>query len=230
MHHLLPRRPVRPLRLTALVCTAVLCTALALALTVLVALRWRPLLTVDVRVSDALHAHAVAHPGWVDVVRVFSDWVWDPWTMRALAAVAVLALVLRGERELAVRFAAATVAATLVSQGLKALVGRARPVWPDPVATADYAAYPSGHALTATVVCVLLLWLAPRSWPLRVAVVVSVVGVGLTRVYLGVHWSSDVMAGWLLGGVVALVALAGARRPAPAGRAPSSPGAGQPGS
>ncbi|MCB5180211.1 phosphatase PAP2 family protein [Streptomyces antimicrobicus] len=212
----------RPVRLTALVSTV-----LAVVLTVLVVLRPRALLTADARIAEILHAHAVAHPGWVAVVRVLSDWVWDPWTMRVLAALAVAWLLLRGQRELAVRWLAATVAAALVSQGLKALVGRPRPLWPDPVASAEYAAYPSGHALTAAAVCVLLLALFPRSRPVRLAVVVSVVGVGLTRIYLGVHWSSDVVGGWLLGTVVALVALGGARRPAPV-EVPSSPAAGQP--
>src|SRR2546430_2671644 len=78
---------------------------------------------------------------------------------------------------------------------------------------ASYAAFPSGHAMTATVVCGLLLWLLHRYGPGRAVWrtalamgVVSVLGVGLTRVWLGVHWPSDVVGGWLLGAM--LVALA----------------------
>lgn len=84
-------------------------------------------------------------------------------------------------------------------------------MWPDPVDSANYAAYPSGHAMTATVVCGLLLWLVPRGAPRRYAhparalVALSVLGAGFTRLYLGVHWPTDVLAGWLLG--VALVTL-----------------------
>lgn len=131
-------------------------------LTALVVAGWRPLLSCDVRVARDLHAHAVAHPGVTQVMRVFSDWVWDPWTMRTLAAVACVLLWWRGDRERALRVALATVLATAVQQGLKALAGRERPVWPDPVDSAQYAAYPSGHAMTAAVVCGLLLWLLPR--------------------------------------------------------------------
>ncbi|MCZ9342576.1 phosphatase PAP2 family protein, partial [Streptomyces sp. TRM76130] len=102
---------------------------------------------------------------------------------------------------------AATCALTALAQHVvKAAVGRARPVWPDPVDSAHYAAFPSGHAMTATVVCGLLLWLLHRYDAARAArlaatavAVASVAGVGLTRVWLGVHWTTDVVAGWLMG-------------------------------
>lgn len=200
----------------------ILATLLVSVLTALVVAGWRPLLFCDLRIARDLHAHALAHPGVTQVMRVLSDWVWDPWTMRALAAVACVLLWWRGDRERALRVALAIVVATVVQQGLKALVGRERPVWPDPVDSAQYAAYPSGHAMSATVVCGLLLWLLPRppsqpvpaprtlpAWAPAAAwtvAAVSVLGVGFTRVYLGVHWLSDVVAGWLLG--VAVVALA----------------------
>ncbi|MFD9012399.1 phosphatase PAP2 family protein [Streptomyces sp. NPDC059552] len=196
--------------------TGIGCALLAAVLTALVVAGWRPLLAYDERVARDLHAHAVAHPAVTQVMRVLSDWVWDPWTMRALAAVACVLLWWRGDRGRAVLVAVATLAASVVQQVLKALVGRERPVWSDPVDSAHYAAYPSGHAMTATVVCGLLLWLLPRPVPARgpavwaaaawAVAVVSVLGVGFTRMYLGVHWPSDVLAGWLLG--VALVALA----------------------
>ncbi len=195
--------------------TGIGCALLGAVLTALVVAQWRPLLAYDERVTRDLHAHAVTHPGVTHLMQVLSDRVWDPWTMRALAAVACALLWWRGDRGRALRVALVTLAASALQQGLKALVGRERPVWPDPVDSAQYAAYPSGHAMTATVVCGLLLWLLPRPVQGRVRVarmvaawtvaVVSVLGVGFTRVYLGVHWPSDVLAGWLLG--VALVAL-----------------------
>lgn len=191
--------------------TGVLGLLLMAVLTALVVTGWRPLLSYDGQVARDLHAHALAHPGVTGAMRVLTDWVWDPWTMRALAAVVCLLLWRRGDPERALRVALVAVGATVVQQGMKTLVGRERPVWSDPVDSAQYLAYPSGHALTATVVCGLLLWLLPHpapAWaPIAWAVAaVSVLGVGFTRVYLGVHWLSDVVAGWLLG--VALVALA----------------------
>ncbi|WP_314241939.1 phosphatase PAP2 family protein [Streptomyces kutzneri] len=194
--------------------TGIGCALLGAVLTALVVAQWRPLLAYDERVARDLHVHAVTHPGVTHLMQVLSDWVWDPWTMRALAAVACALLWWRGDRGRALRVAVVTVAASALQQGLKALVGRERPVWPDPVDSAQFAAYPSGHAMTATVVCGLLLWLLPArgrvpvTWAVAAWVVgvVSVLGVGFTRVYLGVHWPSDVLGGWLLG--VALVALA----------------------
>ncbi|MBT2481640.1 phosphatase PAP2 family protein [Streptomyces sp. ISL-94] len=188
------------------------CALLAAVLTALVVAGWRPLHSYDDQVARDLHGHAVAHPGVTHAVRILTDWVWDTWTMRALAAAACLALWWRGQRERALWVGLTMVVALVVQQGLKALVGRPRPQWPDPVDSAHFAAYPSGHAMTATVVCGLLLWLLPRQapqWAVRsawAAAAVSVLGVGFTRIYLGVHWLSDVVGGWLLG--AALVALA----------------------
>ncbi|MCQ4209597.1 phosphatase PAP2 family protein [Streptomyces longispororuber] len=192
----------------------------SLLLLVLVAVRWRPLTDLDSGIADDLHRSAVAEPGLTRANRILTDWVWDPWTMRALCAVVVLVLVWRLRNwALAGWIAATCLLGTLVQQGLKAAVDRPRPVWPDPVDSAHYAAFPSGHSMTAVVVCGLLLWLlrrygagrALRRTALAVAVV-SVLGVGLTRLWLGVHWPSDVLGGWLLGALTVTVSTAAYER------------------
>ncbi|MEW2511986.1 phosphatase PAP2 family protein [Streptomyces sp. NPDC046870] len=185
-----------------------------LVLLVLVALRWHPLITVDGDVSRTTHRWAVGDHEVTRVFRVLTDWVWDPTTMRLVCAAAAVWLVWRRAAWWSALWLAITCAvATLVQQAVKSAVGRPRPVWPDPVDSAHYAAFPSGHAMTATVVCGLLLWLLhrhgprPAVWRTAVtAAVVSVLGVGVTRVWLGVHWPSDVLGGWLAG--AALVAAA----------------------
>ncbi|MDU8999348.1 MULTISPECIES: phosphatase PAP2 family protein [Streptomyces] len=195
--------------------TAAVLTVPSVLLLLLVAFSWRPLLVLDGDIARTTHRWAVDEPGATQVFRVLTDWVWDPWTMRALGALVVLLLVWRRSAWWpALWVTAACVLGTVVQQSLKAAVGRARPVWPDPVDSAHYAAFPSGHAMTATVVCGLLLWLlqlygagrALRRTALALAVV-SVVGVGLTRVWLGVHWPSDVLGGWLLGALVVALAV-----------------------
>lgn len=200
--------------------------ALFVAVLVLVAAQWSPLMALDRTVADSLHRHAVAEPGLVHANRVLTDWFWDPWTMRALIAAAVVALWWRGARLLALWMAAASLLGTLLQQALKAAVGRERPRWPDPVDTAHFSAFPSGHAMTAAVSCGLLLWLlrlygaGPALWAGAVAVaVVSVIGVAVTRVYLGVHWLTDVVGGVLLGVAVVAFTAAGYARSA-ARRAP----------
>ncbi|MFI0980492.1 phosphatase PAP2 family protein [Streptomyces sp. NPDC021093] len=212
-----PRPPV-------LLAGALLTAAFAVLL-VLVASGWGPLLTLDGDLASGLHRWAVDDPGTTRANRILSDWVWDPWTMRAVVAVVFCWLLLRGDRVLALWIAVTTAVSALVQQVLKAAVGRERPQWPDPVDSAQYAAFPSGHAMTATVTFGLLLWLlwwygAPRAARVALLVVgvVSVVGVGLTRLYLGVHWFSDVLGGWLLGvAVVLFSATLHAYRTAPRG-------------
>lgn len=196
----------RPLTRRGWALLGAVCVTLLGALVPLVAIEWGPLMSADREIASELHRSAVAHDGWTRTNRIFSDWVWDPWTMRALLAAMAAWLLWHGRWPVALWLAASGAVGTALQQGLKAAVGRDRPRWPDPVDSAHYAAFPSGHALTATLACGLLLWLLAQHrirppW-LGVAAtvaVVSVVGVGFTRVYLGVHWSTDVLAGWLIG-------------------------------
>ncbi|QNE78709.1 phosphatase PAP2 family protein [Streptomyces finlayi] len=195
---------------------ATVCAALSAVLVALVAVSWAPLMSVDRTVADTLHRRAVTEPVLVHVNRVLTDWVWDPWTMRAVIAVTAIALWWRGARWLAVWVAATSALSALVQQGLKSAVGRDRPQWPDPVDSAQYAAFPSGHVMTSVVTCALLLWLlrlkgaAPLWWRSALVVAaVSVVGVAFTRVYLGVHWMTDVVGGTLLGAATAAFSILG---------------------
>ncbi|GAA2402706.1 phosphatase PAP2 family protein [Streptomyces glaucosporus] len=195
--------------------TAVVCAAVAAVLSALVATGWDPLLAFDARVASELHRTAHAEPGWTRLNRLLTDWVWDPWTMRALLTAVFLWLLLRGESRTAFWVAVTAIAGTFLQQGLKALFDRDRPRWDRPVDSAEFAALPSGHAMTAALTCGLLLWLV-HLYTVRRAVrravlwagAVTVAGVGFTRVYLGVHWPTDVITGWLLGIAVAAAAAA----------------------
>lgn len=194
--------------------TAVASVPFALAL-VLVESRWAPLHRVDRAVAERLHADALGHPGWVRFLDVLTGFVWDPVTMRLLVAVLVVWLLTRRAWRLAAWAAVTAVAGGLIGFLAKSVVERARPHLPDPVAHAPGFSFPSGHAMTATTSCAVLLLalmpLVPRAWrPLPWALaLVTVVGVGYTRVALGVHWVSDVVGGWLLGlAVVTATALA----------------------
>jgi membrane-associated phospholipid phosphatase len=194
------------------------CAARAAALTalfaavlgcVLAASGPQALLPLDRRTDTALHAFAVAHHGWTRLNLVLTDWVWGPTTTRTLGLVVALALWLRGFRRQALWALAAEGLGWMLELAVKSAVGRARPHWPHPVDSATDASFPSGHTLAATVTCLTLLWLLRlhgvrgRWWAAAIAVgAVSAVGVGFTRLYLGVHWPSDVLAGWLLGGAV----------------------------
>lgn len=94
----------------------------------------------------------------------------------------------------------------LASQTLKSLYARPRPDLVPQLDLVHTASFPSGHAMMTTLVYLTLATViarvadstAVRVYVFAAAIVISVL-VGLTRVYLGVHWPSDVLAGWALG-------------------------------
>jgi membrane protein DedA with SNARE-associated domain len=121
-----------------------------------------------------------------------------------LAVVAAIALaVLRRWAEFWVLVVGFTLI-VVIGPEIKGWTDRPRP--PDPVISASGTAYPSGHAAQATIYSWLAVTLAFRVVPgitrrsLVIAAGITLTAViGLSRVYLGVHWLSDVAGGWALG-------------------------------
>lgn len=100
----------------------------------------------------------------------------------------------------------------LVSRSLKVLFSRARPDEALHATVASGYSFPSGHAMMSAVVFLTLAVLAARLTPHTVLRVYAVLVaglmtalVGLSRIYLGVHWASDVAAGWTAGAAWALM-------------------------
>ena len=126
-----------------------------------------------------------------------------------LAAVAAVALLVARRRFEALLVGASMISATLVVWGMKAIVGRARPaLW-----EAQWywgSSFPSGHTLstaafsTACALCVARIW--PRAGNLAMALAVLWTGlVAISRLVLGVHWPSDVLAAMCLGAFIPLL-------------------------
>ncbi|MFD0260964.1 phosphatase PAP2 family protein [Kitasatospora indigofera] len=179
-------------------------------LLVLIEAGWEPLRALDAGAAARLNASVRHHPLLLEAARTLTDGPWDPVTLRLLVAAVVGWLILRRAWRLALWAGLTELAAGLTGLLVKVAVGRVRPRLPDPVAQAPGYSFPSGHAMTAMASCAILLLVLlpmvprrarPAAWTAAAA---TVLGTGLTRIALGVHWVSDVLGGWLLG--LALVA------------------------
>jgi undecaprenyl-diphosphatase len=120
-------------------------------------------------------------------------------------------LLLAGKRRLSVFILAAAGGGTLAVTLLKEAFARPRPDLTPEGLLVYTASFPSGHAMVSAVVYLtlgaLIARLAPRRllklYVMTVALVLTGL-VGFSRVYLGAHWPSDVLAGWAIGAAWAL--------------------------
>src|SRR6478672_10140882 len=124
----------------------------------------------------------------------------------ATILVAWLIYVSRSWRPLILVGGAAAVSITATTVG-KTLLGRTRPDHIDAVPPFEFSpSFPSGHTLNTTVVIGVVVYLmclqANKTW-VRASVItagaVFIIAMGLSRVFLGHHWMTDVIAAWLLG-------------------------------
>ena len=169
----------------------------------------------DRKASDRLHEHAVAHPEFTAVlgsVTTLSDrrQIW----VEGATGLVVLAL-LRRWRWLCVWAIAVT--GSFAGQQLKTFVDRARPVFEDAIVRESSRSFPSSHSVGSMLIFGTLLWILWQQWPrLRwlsaPALIALIFAIGFSRVYLGAHWPSDVLGGYLfgLGWLLAMIGLANA--------------------
>ncbi len=128
-----------------------------------------------------------------------------------IVTLTVLYLWLSGKSRTAWFLTAAVISGAIVSTLLKTVFNRTRPDIAD-VARVFTASFPSGHATTSAVVYLTLGALLASSTPYRrlkalylgTAIFLTVL-IGVTRLYLGVHYPTDVVAGWLVGAAWALL-------------------------
>lgn len=179
----------------------------ALGLLILVEGRYPRLEELDRGVADSLNAWALQHDGVVALL-TFLQAALGPSTFRVLVLIAALALWRAGSRRLAVWAVVTMGFGAVLGVLLKQLVQRARPAFPDPVAAAGSSSFPSGHAVGSFLGAAVLLLIAlpvlrragrAAAWALAVGVVLVT---GFDRIALGVHFVSDVLAGWFVAAAV----------------------------
>ena len=145
-----------------------------------------------------------------------------------LTAICAVLLFMRECRVRALVLTATMVGSSLLTVVLKELFGRSRPSTDTLLGpSASTASFPSGHSFNTAVFAGLLagmVLMSTASILYRLLAIMAAVGatlmVGASRVYLGYHWMTDVLAGWSLGlawlclVMLALLWLQGRRRPA----------------
>lgn len=164
-----------------------------------------PLTAADAGVAEWLNERVRNRPWVVDALGIVTD-LGKPLVLWVVVGVPAVWLWRTHRRRLAVFLAVTSLGGGIVDVAVKEIVGRSRPVLDEPVASALGRSFPSGHAMSATVcygalLLVFLPWAAPRArrW-IVAAVVVVVAAVGVTRLALGVHYVTDIVGGYVLGG------------------------------
>lgn len=219
---LLPRRQVGWWLIAAAVVTAVLLAIL----TGLVASKATWPAGTDSSIGAPIFAWAVAHDWSIDLA-----WVWHylgASTYLAPITIAVVVVLMIFRRwGFAIYVAVCAIGGTIASETMKALVERPRPQYPDAVFGETGFSYTSGHSMAGicnwVVFGVVALYVFRRPFGTVIGWVLIVFGIlmGPSRLIFGVHWTSDVVGGWLLGstwvllvtGVAILIATRGRGRP-----------------
>jgi undecaprenyl-diphosphatase len=149
--------------------------------------------------------HSWARPWLTDAMLAFSflgSWEF----VVPLSIVLVLCQLSRGAKGAAGLLAIAVGGSAALNLCLKYWFHRARPAVPWALTSEASFSFPSGHAVTAFCLYATLAYLHLRSGDKRidaawmVAALFMTLGIGLSRVYLGVHYPSDIAAGYLVGG------------------------------
>jgi undecaprenyl-diphosphatase len=181
--------------------------------------RWPPLLRADTGAREVLHGFAVTHAGFVGAMQLVSD-SGSALAWQVVLAAVVVWLLWRRLPRLALFVVITAAGSSLLNTVVKTAVHRLRPILTNPVAHEGGFSFPSGHAQAAIVgYSVLLLVFLPvmhGAWR-RAGVAIAVfmvLAIGFSRVALGVHYLSDVIGGFVLGGawVAAMTAAFNAMR------------------
>ncbi|MEO8564001.1 MAG: phosphatase PAP2 family protein [bacterium] len=163
--------------------------------------------------DGAVQRWMLAHQ--VPLARTISLWistVGDVTSMRVVAIVGAGWLWFRGRGVVAASMLFVPIVADWIFHVAKRVYARARPVGLGAGVDSSYA-FPSGHATVSAAVCAMLAYVlmregvVSRHTALAIALIVPLL-VGASRVYLNVHWATDVLGGWCAGLFIASLAIA----------------------
>ncbi|MEQ8975001.1 MAG: phosphatase PAP2 family protein [Coleofasciculus sp. C1-SOL-03] len=122
------------------------------------------------------------------------------WGVFPLAVAIVLVLAFRRQWRFLTYALITYLGSLIINRTAKLTFQRVRPsLWESPAPESDYA-FPSGHAMgsvTFAIVLIILTWNTRWRWLTVVGGIVFAIAIGWTRMYLGVHYPSDIIAGWM---------------------------------
>lgn len=150
-----------------------------------------------------LWIHSFANPT-LDGIMHFITRLNDPSTVIVIASVTLGILLWRRYYSEAQIFIIDCLGGVVLSYGLKSVFGKVRPdLWQSAIEDLSYS-YPSGHALGSTVLYGFIAYLIATRYPqfslLIYGVVICLIGaIGFSRLYLGVHWPTDIIGGYGIG-------------------------------
>jgi undecaprenyl-diphosphatase len=129
--------------------------------------------------------------------------------MTALSILGAVHLWYRGRRRVAASVLVAPAVAVALFLVLKRIYARARPAGLSGIVPSSYS-FPSGHATASTAICCTLAYVYWREGFIsrRTALLFAIVTpllIGISRVYLNVHWATDVLGGWSAGLLIAVL-------------------------
>jgi undecaprenyl-diphosphatase len=164
--------------------------------------------SIDDRAAVWVATHRIAPLSVPSVWLGYVDKVGAVWIVLAVVVGVALRIGLARTLGLALIVAAATFAADSVSFGLKDMVDRTRPFVAhpqiDPLYVVHSSSFPAGHAATAFAGATLLSYVAPKA---ATSFFVLAILIAYSRVYVGVHYPGDVIAGAIVGAAVGAVAI-----------------------
>ena len=156
----------------------------------------------DQAITNALHASVT--PQTLQLFAALTHLA-DPRTLTVVCVLGTLVLLARRQSGLALVWVLAIAGNGVLNQSLKQFIGRARPLDPEGLVLAQGLSFPSGHSSGAVVTYGMLAYLAlrlmPKVWhlPALLLALALTLAVGASRVWLGVHFPSDVLAGFASG-------------------------------
>ena len=151
-------------------------------------------------------------PTWLEEMMRDGTALGSNWILLSLSLFSAAYLYLRGKKTMAVFLILAILSGLAVAFGLKHLIARPRPDLVSHATTVYTASFPSAHAMMSALVYFSLALIIGDVQSRRsvkgliyISALLVTFWVGFSRVYLGVHWPSDVLAGWCAGAFWALM-------------------------